>query len=218
MSSEIRVLIADDHPIFRHGLRQLIEKDPCVRVIAEADNGETALAILIAQLPEIAVLDVDMPKMDGFEVVRRLKKQALSTQIIFLTMHKDEMHLNEALSLEVKGYVIKDSAATDISNCIKAVVDGKSYVSAELTTHLLNRGRRSAPVAQGQPRVSNLTSTEYQILKLIAEYKTNREIAEALFISVRTVENHRANICSKLEIHGAHALMKFALNHKAGLP
>jgi len=218
MPSEIRVLIADDHPIFRHGLRQLIEKDLRITVVAETDNGDAALALIAAHNPDIAVLDVDMPQMDGFDVVRNLQKQRSTTQVVFLTMHKDEIHLNEALGLAVRGYVIKESAVSDIVHCIKAVAAGNSYVSAELTTYLLKRGKRATPQSEENSSLSKLTPTECQVLKLIAEYKTNREIAEDLFISVRTVENHRANICSKLAIHGVHALMKFALAHKSKLP
>jgi DNA-binding NarL/FixJ family response regulator len=217
VSSEIRVLIADDHPIFRHGLRQLLEKDPRIKIVGEADNGEDALALIVTHRPEIALLDVDLPQKDGFAIVHSLRKLRLPTQVVFLTMHKDELHLNEALSLDVRGYVIKESAATDVANCIKLVASGQSYVSPELSTYLLNRSKRAVALAQEKPNVNRLTATERQILLLIAAYKTNREIAEELFVSVRTVENHRANICSKLNLQGAHALMKFALMHKSEL-
>jgi DNA-binding NarL/FixJ family response regulator len=217
MPSEIRVLIADDHPIFRHGLRQLIEKDPRIRVVAETDNGESALEMIASHVPDIAVLDVDMPRKDGFGVALNLQKQRSPTQVVFLTMHKDEMHFSEALSLGVRGYVIKESAATDIVNCIRAVAAGQDYVSPELSSYLLRRNRRTSELFKEQPGFSELTATEHQILALLANYKTNREIASDLFVSVRTIENHRANICSKLNLHGTHALMKFALKHRGDL-
>jgi DNA-binding NarL/FixJ family response regulator len=217
MPSEIRVVIADDHPIFRHGLRQLIEKDPQIKVVAEADNGETALELIAALLPETAVLDVNMPGQDGFAVLRSLQSQHLPTPVIFLTMHKDEIHFNEALNLGVKGYVLKESAVTDITSCIKAVAAGQNYVSPELSTYLLNRGHRASALLNCEPLLSELTATERRVLALLTEYKTNREIAAVLFVSVRTIENHRANICSKLNLHGTHALMKFALKHKSEL-
>jgi DNA-binding NarL/FixJ family response regulator len=217
MSSEIRVLIADDHPIFRHGLRQLVEKDPQIKVVAEADNGETALALIATHRPETAVLDVNMPMKDGFAVLRGLQSQRLPTLVIFLTMHKDEIHFNEALNLGVRGYVLKESAATDITSCIKAVAAGQNYVSPELSTYLLNRSHRASALLKDQPKLNELTATERRVLALLAEYRTNREIAAELFVSVRTVENHRANICSKLSLHGTHALMKFALKHKSEL-
>jgi DNA-binding NarL/FixJ family response regulator len=217
MSHELRVVIADDHPIFRHGLRQLVEKDPQIKVVAEADNGETALELIAIHRPEVAVVDVNMPGKDGFEVQRGIQNQHLSTLVIFLTMHKDEMHFNEALNLGVKGYVLKESAATDITSCIKAVAAGQNYVSPELSTYLLNRGQRTAALLKDQPNLGELTATERRVLALLAGYKTNREIAAELFVSVRTIENHRANICSKLNLHGTHALMKFALKHKSEL-
>jgi DNA-binding NarL/FixJ family response regulator len=217
MPNEIRVVIADDHPIFRHGLRQLVEKDPQIKVVAEADNGDTALELILAHRPEAAVLDVNMPRKDGFAVMRALQGQHLPTLIIFLTMHKDEMHFNEAISLGVSGYVLKESAATDITSCIKAVVAGKNYVSPELSSYLIGRGQRASALLRDQPNLNELTATERRVLALLAEYRTNREIAAEVFVSVRTIENHRANICSKLNLHGAHALMKFALKHKSEL-
>jgi DNA-binding NarL/FixJ family response regulator len=217
MSSEIRVLIADDHPIFRHGLRQLVERDPRIKVVAEADNGETALELIATHRPEAAVLDVNMPGKDGFAVLRSLQSQHLPTLVIFLTMHKDEMHFNEALNLGVRGYVLKESAATDITSCIKAVAAGQNYVSPELSTYLLNRGHRASALLKDQPNLNELTATERRVLALLARYMTSREIAAELFVSVRTIENHRANICSKLNLHGTHALVKFALKHKSEL-
>jgi len=184
MATEIRVVIADDHPIFRQGLRQAIEKDPRIRVVAEADNGEDALELITTHRPEIALLDVDMPGQDGFAVARSLRRLNVPAQVIFLTMHKDEMHFNEALNLGVKGYVIKDSAAADIVHCIKSVMAGQSYISPDLSTFLRKRGRRASALVQQQPGVSELTATERRVLALLAEYKTNRQIAEELFVSV----------------------------------
>lgn len=127
------------------------------------------------------------------------------------------MHLNEALNLGVKGYIINDSATTDVINCIKAVAAGESYISPALSSHLLNRGRRALALHLRQPGVSQLTATERRILLLLAEYKTSRQITEELGVSLRTVENHRANICVKLDLHGTHALVKFALQHHSEL-
>jgi len=215
MKAEIRIMIADDHPIFRQGLRQVIETDPGLKIVAEADDGETTLERLPQSGAEILVLDVDMPNKDGFEVVKDIRSQRLPVGVIFLTMHKDERFFNAALDLGVKGYVLKDSAVSEIIGSIRAVAGGKEYVSPALTSFLLNRGRRATALAAEQPGLAQLTPTERRVLKLIAEYKTSKEVAEELCLSPRTIEHHRANICEKLAIKGTHALLKFAVAHQS---
>jgi DNA-binding NarL/FixJ family response regulator len=215
MKSEIRIVIADDHPIFRQGLRSVIEQSSRLRVVAEAEDGVTALERIEEHKPDVAVLDIDMPNLDGFGVARAIRDRRLSVSVIFLTMHKDELHFNEALDIGVLGYLIKDNAAADLVNCIDAVANGESYISPAVSGFLLKRGRNAAALAQQQPSLNDLTAAEHRILELLAEYKTNKEIAADLCISVRTVENHRANICAKLDIHGPHALVKFAVTHKS---
>lgn len=217
MKNEIRILIADDHPIFRQGLRQVIEKDNRIKVVAEAEDGETALDLIRQGQPEIALLDLDMPVLDGFAVAQRLRDEQLSVAVIFLTMHKDEMHFNGALDLGVRGYLIKDSAAADVVNCIRTVAAGQHYISPSLSTFLLSRKKRTSSLAQQQPDLDSLTATERRILTLLGGYKTSKEIAAALSVSVRTIENHRANICVKFDLHGTHALVKFAIQHKSEL-
>lgn len=217
MKNQIRVLIADDHPIFRQGLRQVIEAEPSLRVVADVGDGETALESLRQQRPEVAVIDIDMPKMNGFELARAIRQDKLSVEIIFLTMHKDEDIFNEALDLSVKGYIVKDSAVTDIVGSIKAVAAGHRFISPSISAYLFSRRERAAALVEEKPRLVDLTATERRILKLIADNKTSREIAEQLYTSHRTVENHRTNMCQKLELRGSHALLKFALEHKSQL-
>ncbi len=217
MKSEIRILIADDHPIFRHGLRQVIEKAPGLKVVAEADDGGSAFDLIKQHRPDIALLDLDMPVRDGFAVLRAIREERLPIRVVILTMHKDEMHFNEALNLGAKGYVLKDSAAADVVNCIKAVAAGQDYLSPSLSTHLLNRSRRATALNEEQRGLSELTPTERRVLALLAELKTSKEIANELNVSVRTVDNHRANICAKLDLRGSHALAKFALEHRSEL-
>ena len=215
---EIRIVLADDHPIVRQGLRQVIEAHPRLRVVGEADNGEAALAHIRTYKPEIVVLDIDMPGTDGFAVARLMHAQGLTASgIIFLTIHREEDFLNEALKLRAQGYVLKDSATADIVASICAVAAGQSYTSPAMTSALINRHRRAVALRVQTPSIGNLTRMEQRILKLIAEYKTSKEIAEELCISYRTVETHRFNISTKLDIHGSHALMKFALAHKSDL-
>jgi DNA-binding NarL/FixJ family response regulator len=217
MKNEIRILIADDHPIFRQGLRQVIEKDSRLKVVAEADDGDAALEQIKQHRPDIAILDLDMPLQDGFTVIRAIHEQRLGVEVVFLTMHKDEMHFNEALNLGAKGYVIKDSAAADVVNCVKAVAAGQNYISPALSTYLLNRSRRAATLNEQQKGLSDLTPTERRVLALLADLKTSKEIASELGVSARTIENHRANICAKLDLRGSHALVKFAIQHKSEL-
>ena len=215
--SKIRILIADDHPVFRRGLRMIIQSDELFNLVAEAENGKEALESIKRSEPDVAVLDVNMPQMTGFDVVRELKKLNLTTEFIFLTMHKDEAMFNTALDLGVKGYLLKESAIEDIAAGIKAVATGENFISPPLATFLFNRSRRNATFAAAKPTINDLTATERRILKMIAEDKTSRDIAEQLSISVRTVERHRQNICDKLDIHGSNALMKFALANKEQL-
>ncbi|MGH9840217.1 MAG: response regulator [Blastocatellia bacterium] len=217
MSHPIRIFIADDHPIFRHGLRQIIEKDQQLKVVDEAEDGETAWQKLPASGADVAILDVDMPGRDGFEIARAIREARLKVAVVFLTMHKDERFLNQALDLEVKGYVVKDSALTEIVQCIRAVAAGQEYVSPQLTGFLLNRSRRAASLAARKPRLAELTAIERRVLKLVAAYKSNKEIADQLCLSVRTIEHHRARISAKLELEGHHALLKFALEHQSEL-
>jgi DNA-binding NarL/FixJ family response regulator len=208
MSEEISLLIADDHPIFRRGLRAVIESDPALKIVGEADNGEQALAEIERLEPDIAVLDADMPQMDGLTVARLIQEKNLPTLPLFLTMHKDEAIFNAALDADVKGFVIKDSAATDIIVCIKAVAKGRRFFSHALSDFLLNRRERQASPLE------LLTVSERRVLRLIANAKTTKEIAEELFISPRTVDHHRANISSKLDLKGKNALLTFALTNK----
>lgn len=217
MGAEIRVVLADDHPVVRQGLRQAIESDQSLKVVAEAGDGHQALALVKRLKPEIVVLDIDMPGLDGLAVARAIGEQNLGSEVIFLTIHREEDLFDAAIGLGVKGYVLKDSALGDIVSGIKAVASGQHYTSPALTTYLLNRQRRAASLAKERPGLHALTATERRVLTLIADYKTTKEIADELFISPRTVETHRTNICHKLEIHGSHALMKFALSHKSQL-
>ncbi len=211
---EITIIIADDHPIVRQGLRQVIEEDPRLRVVAEANNGEEAIESIKLHSPDVTILDVDMPLMNGFDAARAVREKGLKTEIIFLTMHCDEDIFNEAIDLGAKGYVLKDSALTDIIECIKTVAASEHYASHALTSFLINRTRRVINLAEKLPSINDLTPTERRVLKLIAENLTTKEIGEQLFVSPRTIEKHRSNICQKLDLQGSHSLLKFALTHR----
>jgi DNA-binding NarL/FixJ family response regulator len=217
MKTEIKIFIADDHPIFRDGLKSLIEKDDRLKIIGEAGDGGEALEKLSQAAADIAILDIDMPGSDGFEVARKIGEMNLPTKVIFLTMHKDEHFLNKALDLDVKGYLIKESAVTDIINCIKNVAEGRVFISPSISGFLLKRIKQAEKTKDTAAFLESLTQTERRILTLIADYKTSREIGDELFVSFRTIENHRANIAKKLDLKGSHALIKFALENKSRL-
>src|SRR5262245_42791577 len=217
MADEITVLIADDHPIVRKGLRQVIESDPQLKIVEEAGDGQSALDQIKALQPDVAVLDLDMPGKGGFDVVREMRKSRFATEVVIVTMHGEADLFAEAMDLGVKGYVLKDTAVTDIIAGIKAVAAGRHFISPQLSAYLVNRNSRAARLATVNPSLSDLTPTEKKILKLIGEGTSSKEIADVLFVNYRTVENHRTNICTKLELHGSHALLKFALQHKSDL-
>ena len=217
MSNEIHIIIADDHPVVRKGLRQIIEADLRLKVLAEADDGEAAVKLIEELKPEIAVIDVDMPKLDGFGVARELQKRRLSTKIVFLTIHSEEDLFHAAMDLGVSGYILKDSAVFEIVNGIKAVSEGQYFVTPSLTSFLIQRRQRIQNFEQTAPQISRLTPTEKRIVQMISDYKSSKEIAAELFIHYRTVENHRTNICQKLGLSGHNALLKFALEHKSEL-
>ncbi len=216
MSHEITVLIADDHPIFRKGLREIITAEPSLKLVAEVEDGARALQAIRAQLPQVAVLDVDMPQQDGITVARTIKEEGLPVAVVLLTMHRNERFFNAALDLGVEGYVLKDSAVSEIVSAIRAVSTGQRFVTPLLTDYLLNRYQSQA-AARRQTGLPALTEAERRILKLISQYKSSQEIADELFISVRTVDRHRANIANKLDLKGAHALLHFALKHQGEL-
>ncbi len=213
----LKILLADDHPIVRQGLKQIIEFDKELSVVAEAGDGKAALDLIEEYQPQVAVLDIDMPELDGFGVVRALQKKSTEIEIVFLTMHSEEEIFHEAMDLGVKGYVLKESAVSDIVTAIKSVAHGRSFLSPSLSMFLLNRYQRASQLEAEKPGLHSLTATERRILKLIAGEKTSKEIADELCISYRTVETHRTNISRKLDLQGSLALIKFAVAHKSEL-
>lgn len=217
MNNEIRIVIADDHPLIRTGLRIEIEKFPGLKIVAEAEDGEAALDQIQNLKPEVAILDVKMPHLSGFEVLQTIQAKKLPVAVIILTVHKDERFLNAALDKGAKGYVLKESATTEIIAAIKAVAAGENYVSPALSTYLVNQRKQAISLAKQMPNLRDLTPTELRVLRLIADKKTSKEIADQMYISEHTVNKHRENISRKLDLHGKNALHDFAIEHKAEL-
>jgi DNA-binding NarL/FixJ family response regulator len=206
-------MLADDHPILLKGLCEIIDEVCCFKIIGKATDGEQALLLIEKNIPDIAVLDIDMPKLTGLEIAEKIKGRNIPTKIIFLTMHNKESIFNRAMNLGAYGFLMKDSALVEIVEALSAVVKGKRYISKSLTDLLIRR-TTDQPIDNPQTRISVLTSTESKILKLISRNKSTKEIAEELSISSRTVETHRSNMCTKLELSGTNSLLKFALENK----
>lgn len=214
-SSKITVIIADDHPVLRNGLRQIIEADKVCTIIGEAGNGEDALSIIEEKKPDVALLDITMPRMTGLQVAKMVQERDLSTKLAILTMSADELVFNEAMDLGVLGYVLKENAASEILNSIKTVAEGKYYISPSISGILVKRSIKRQTAFETIPGLVDLTPMEIRILKLIAGNMTSKEIANDLCIGFKTVESHRTNIAKKLSLSGHNALLKFALEYKS---
>jgi DNA-binding NarL/FixJ family response regulator len=207
MNTEIRILLADDHLIVREGLKRIIEKDSSLEIIAEAEDGQTALALMQTMKPDIAILDIEMPKMSGLAVAREVQKKSLAIEIIFLTISREDKNFDEALDAGAKGYVLKDCSATDLIDGIKEVAKGKYYLSPAVSHYLVRRNSQVNEFVEKQSQINALTPTERRILKLIAEGHSSHEIADILFVAYSTIETHRHNICTTLDIHTQYALL-----------
>jgi DNA-binding NarL/FixJ family response regulator len=210
-----RVLVADDHPIFRQGLVRAIQETAEFEVAGEAADGRRALELLAQLRPDMAVVDIAMPLMDGLEVIRTASAQSLECDFIIMTMYKEEEYFKEALDLGVRGYLLKESAAGDLVQCLRAVAGGKHYVSPAMSEYLILSSTGDRRGARDVNPLLNLSRTERRVLRLIAENKTSKEIADELHISFRTVQNHRAHMCEKLKLEGFNRLLQFALEHKS---
>jgi len=217
MSKPLRILIADDHPIVRRGLCDVIASDAGLRLVGQAGNGEEALRLIEELRPDIAILDVHMPKLDGLRVARTLGARQSPLKVVLLTMHEDEDMLNEALNLGIPAYVLKENAVEDLVSAVRAVAAGGTFISAKLSGLLLRRRTRAEALNREKPGLAALTPTERRILKLIAEDRTSKEIADLLGCSVRTIDTHRQNMSTKLELSGSHSLLKFAYDNKSKL-
>lgn len=211
------VLIVDDHPIFRQGLRQLVSTEPGFEVVGEAADGAQAHDFIQKHKPDFAILDLELPVLDGLSLARRLEQARVTTRLVVLTMSKNESFFNEAIDVGVKGYVLKDDAANDILQCLRAVSQGQPYLSPALSSFLLRRNDSSRQFAEAKPQLEELTAMERRVLKLIAQNKTSKDIAQELFISPFTVETHRRNIRAKLELSGTQPVLRFALEHRSEL-
>lgn len=217
MNTQLKILIADDHPIFRRGLCDVIQADVGLRLVGQASNGEEALKLVDELRPDIAILDIHMPKLTGLQAARKLVENKSGVKIVLLTMHEDEDLLSKALNLGIQAYVLKENAVEDLIAAVRSVADSKTFISASLSGLLLRRRAHADALRREKPGIDSLTPTERRILKLIADDKTSKEIAEVLTCAVRTVETHRQNMSQKLGLSGSHSLLKFAYDNKSSL-
>ena len=213
MPDEITIVLVDDHPVVRKGLKLSIEEDARMKVVAEAGDGEAALGLIKKLNPQLALLDIDMPKLGGLGVAKEVIRLGLKTKIIFLSFHRDEDFFRTAIDIGGRGYLLKDSAMDEIVTAINTVIAGQVYMSSAIALQLL-QSSGAANDTRDNSLIGDLTPSERRILLLIADGLSSKEIGAELSIHYRTVENHRTNICRKLGIEGANALLRFAVQHK----
>jgi DNA-binding NarL/FixJ family response regulator len=205
----IRVILADDHVIFRQGLLKLLQSSKDIEVAGEAGTGPETMNLVTSEKPDIAILDISMPGFDGFEILQRIQSQAINTKVIFLTMYKDTLMARKALQSGASGYILKDNAFSDLLYAISTVSSGGTFISPSVSRSFVNASDTEDKESQ------YLTLRESEVLKLIASGLTNKQIADKLFISIKTVETHRKNIMQKLDVHTIADLVKYTI--KTGL-
>ncbi len=190
MTPALKIVIADDHPLLLEGIVSVIEKEISNVEIFKANNGAEALQKVSEVKPTITILDIEMPFLNGIEVAKKIKESKIDTKIIFLTLHKERSLFNEINQMNIDGYVLKEFSINEINQCIKTVLQNKKYYSKEIENYL----------EEATVDLSIFTKSEINVLKLIAQEKTSKEIAEMLFVSLKTVDSHRYNICKKLNL------------------
>ena len=204
----IRVLLADDHAMVRKGFRLILEAQPDIEIAGEAGNGREAVELAEKLHPDVVVMDVAMPELNGIEATRRLAASSPHTRVLALSMHKDSVYVREILRAGARGYLLKDSIDTDLINAVRAVAKGDGYISPGVSDAVLSDYRRHVT-----DPLDLLTSREREVLQMIAESKTNKEIAVALNLSVYTIDAHRGKIMEKLNLHSTGELVRFAVRH-----
>jgi DNA-binding NarL/FixJ family response regulator len=212
----MRVLLADDHNLVRAGIRALLETLSDVEIVAEAADGQEALRALVKNKPDIALIDISMPGLNGLELAARASREVPETRLVILSVHGDASHVAQALRAGAKGYLLKDAAADELPVLIRSVMRGETYLSPGISRHVvdgfLGRGAPSTP--ESDP-AALLTSRQREILQLVAEGRSTKEVAQLLDLSVKTVEAHRAQIMERLDIHDLAGLVRYAV--RAGL-
>jgi DNA-binding NarL/FixJ family response regulator len=214
MKQSITLLIADDHPLFRSGVRTELEQSKDFAILAETGNGEEALQLIKQLNPDVAIVDFQMPIMTGLELAKQVEASGVTTKVILLTMHRDHKIFFAALEAGVSGYVLKDDAVEDIAHAIRQVIGGENFISHAMIGLLVQQSKKKTSDEHGAKILDTVTLAERHVMALIAQLKTNDEIAKELFISKRTVENHKASLAGKLGLSSSKNLLRFVLQHK----
>lgn len=210
MLTDIKVLLVDDHAVLRDGLRMVLDAQPGIAVIGEAEDGRQALDLVERLHPDVAVMDIAMPNMNGAEATRQIKRRFPAVRVLILTMHENQQYLAQIIKAGAIGCVLKRSAGSELVTAVRAAARGESYFSPTLATMLLDTYRLRL-LENGQDETSLLTEREREILQLVAEGKNNQEIADTLVISIKTVQTHRAHMMEKLNAHDRTDLVKHAI-------
>jgi DNA-binding NarL/FixJ family response regulator len=205
------IVLADDHTLFREGLRALLSAHEDLQVLGEAENGQEALRAVVERKPDLLLMDLSMPKMGGLEAIREVKRQEPGTKVLVLTIHGTEEFVLEALGAGASGYVLKDATHDELVLAIRSVLAEKRYLSPDISAKVIEGYIDGRKTVKSTSTWDSLTLREREILKLIAEGRKNKEIAEILFLSAKTVAKHRANLMSKLDLHSASALTAYAM-------
>ncbi len=211
MKKEHRIVIAEDHTILREGLRVLLSSDPEFEVVGEAEDGRDAIRCVENLSPDLVLMDLSMPRMNGLEAIKEIKKRSPETKIITLTVHKTEEYILATLQAGADGYVLKDATHSELVIAIKNVLIGKRYLDSGISEKVIEGYLEGKRTLKTKSPWDTLTPREREILKLIAEGYKNKEIADYLFISLKTVEKHRSNLMKKLDLHSVAALTAFAI-------
>ena len=207
-----RVLLAEDHTIVRKGLRSLLDKETGIEVVGEAEDGREAIVKAEELHPDVVVVDIAMPGLNGLEATRQIKKRFPDMKILILTMHANEEYILQFLKAGASGYLVKKAAPAELISAINAVHKGHSFLSPSISRVVIDEYiRRSKEISEGEEGFEQLTVREREVLQLIAEGRKTREIAELLYISIKTVETHRAHIMDKLDIHSTAELTRYAI-------
>lgn len=212
--TKISIIIADDHPMFRSGVRTELEKENSFNIIGETGDGKEAMKMITELKPDVAVLDIKMPGLTGIDIASRLKNSDCKTKIVLLTMYDEKSIFLKAVNEGIEGYLLKDDAISDVISAVKTVVLGKRFISNSLAGALIEEINSLNSENHIQKIIHKLSAIELKILLLIADLKTNDELSELLFVSKRTIENYKFNLAKKLELSSARDLLKFAVKNK----